>query len=97
MIFMTTVTLTEHNRNSSGVLRLADFDDVYITERGVPTYKITRVSPPPDDRLDSLIRGGIFSPPTPVRIPRQSALSRAQAAAAIAAFEADGHKDGYDY
>ena len=95
---MAIVTLTEHNRNSSRVLRLADVEDVVLTERGQPVYRITRIGKPPEvDRLTQLIRSGIFAPPRPDVSGIGASLPRVEAREAITNWELGETGRQYDY
>lgn len=92
-----TVSATEFNRHSSKILRMADAGDVIVTDRGIPTYQLSRIAPDESDKLEQLIRVGLFSRPTEPRIPTQSKLTAEQALAAIEQFEHDRGSQDYDY
>ncbi|MDR2703799.1 MAG: hypothetical protein LBB58_05610 [Cellulomonadaceae bacterium] len=58
---MTTLTMTEFNRNPSQATRLADTEDVVIMRQGSPAYKLTKVKAPPKT-LAALIEAGLAEP-----------------------------------
>ena len=58
---MTTITLTEFNRNPSHAARTARFEDVTITDHGVATLELRRVGRP-GSRLDQWRRTGALRP-----------------------------------
>jgi hypothetical protein len=89
---MKTVTMTDLNRSPSRVARLAEREDVYVTERGVPRLRITRVEP--RSRIDGLIAAGLLAPAArPGVIPRRSTLSPEDARVAITEWEAERNAD----
>jgi hypothetical protein len=58
---MATVTLTEFNRNPSRVARLAQTEDVIVTDHGVASLEVRRVGGQ-SSRLDQLRRAGVIRP-----------------------------------
>ena len=58
---MTTITLTQFNRNPSRVAKIAREQDVIITDHGVPALEVRRVDSR-GGRLDRLRRAGQLRP-----------------------------------
>ena len=91
---MATVTLTELNRNASRIAKIAEGEDVIITERGVPRLRLTRMQP--GSLLDDWVAAGlIVEPPSwPDQLPLPKArVDAAEAADILADWEATRARD----
>jgi hypothetical protein len=86
---MATATMTELNRRPSYYARLAEREDVYITERGIPRLRISKVAP--NSQLERLLSLGLIDYPQgdlPRALP-QSTLPRDLGQTLIAEWELD--------
>lgn len=71
---MTVVSKRDLNQNTAGVLdRVTATQDVVVTERGTPRWRVTRYTDQ-DDTLGRLAREGRYTPPsaTPTPWPDQA-------------------------
>lgn len=60
---MQTVTKRELNQHTAAVLnRVTDVDDVVVTERGKPRWRVTAIRDQ-DTPLERLEREGVYTPP----------------------------------
>ena len=88
------MTMTDLNRTPARVARMAENEDVIITERGVPRLRLTKVDTQQSLR-DRLIEMGVIvrpstHPPVPFVPP---ALSREEARAAIEEWERERDRE----
>ncbi|MCL2490877.1 MAG: hypothetical protein FWF36_09220 [Propionibacteriaceae bacterium] len=57
-----TIPLSEFNRNPSRATRLARIGSLTITDRGLPAFELRSVAQP-SNRMDTLVRAGVVTPP----------------------------------
>ncbi|MGL5928118.1 MAG: type II toxin-antitoxin system Phd/YefM family antitoxin [Dermatophilaceae bacterium] len=66
---MQKVTKRELNQRTAAVLdQVTEVNDVVVTERGTPRWRVSTVRDP-DTPLDRLERGGRYTPPAPEPAP----------------------------